>query len=262
MEGCKDVPAFVICLESKAKVRCDVNMESIRKVFPLAERTAAVDAKNIDVATDPRISCFAKYNIKNQRDTDLMHISSGGAIGCALSHIGLWNRCVSLGQPIVVVEDDIFICNTKAAQIRNAVAHIPKACDFASIMYIATTSTMRGCSGKWCTIAAGFAGMQMYYITPRGARILLREAFPIVSHIDAYVGLMNDTVPSFRAVRWSQPIYTLANMIRDSSISTLGHTMQIRKFLPDSNVFYVFVSICFAALIVWASVVTERLRRR
>lgn len=262
MERCENVPAFVICLESKAAARCDVNMESIRKVFPLVERTAAVDAKNIDAATDSRISCFAKYNIQRGQDTDLMHINSAGAVGCALSHIGLWNRCASLGQPMVVVEDDMFICKTKAAQIQNAMAHLPKDVDFASIMYSPVLSNTRLCGAKWCPVKHGFAGMQMYYVTPRGARILLREALPVVTHVDAYIGFVSATHPSFRAVRWAERIYTLTDMLQDHAKSTLGHTVQIRKLLPHGNAFYVMGALIVIALIAWASVVTDRLRRR
>ena len=262
MEGCENVPAFVICLESKAKARCDVNMESIRKVFPLAERTAAVDANDIGAATDPRISCFAKYNIQRGLDTDLMHINSAGAVGCALSHIGLWNRCASLGQPIVVVEDDMFICDTKAAQIRNAMAHLPTDVDFASIMYSPVLSNTGLCGAQWCPIKHGFAGMLMYYVTPRGARILLQEALPVVTHVDAYIGFVSATHPSFRAVRWAERIYTLTDMLQDHSKSTLGHTVQIRKLLPHGNAFYVMGVLIVIALIAWASVVTDRLRRR
>jgi len=237
-------------------------MESIHKVFPLAERTAAVDAQGIVVASDPRLSCFAKYNVQRGQDTDLMHINSAGAVGCALSHIGLWDRCVALGHPIVVVEDDVHICNTKAKQIRNAVAHLPTDVDFASIMYSPVLSNTGSCGAKWCPIEHGFAGMQMYYVTPHGARILLREALPVVTHVDAYVGFVSAAHPSFRAVRWAEHIYTFSDMLRDHLKSTLGHTVQIRKVLPHGNVFYVVVALVVIALVAWASVVTDRLRRR
>jgi len=262
MDVCKNVPAFVICLESKAASRCDVNIKNIRKVFPLAERTAAVDAKGIDAATDPRISCFAKYHIKSDQDTDLMHINSTGAVGCALSHIGLWNRCVALGRPIVVVEDDMFISDTKAVKIRNAMAHIPTGVDFASIVYLPALSNASVCGAKWCPIKYGFAGTQIYYVTPRGARILLQEALPVVTHVDAYIGFVSATHPSFRAVRWAEKIYTVIDMVRDHSTSTLKHTVQIRKILPHGNTPYVVVALVVVALVTWASVVTDRLRRR
>ena len=34
---------------------------------------------------------------------------SNGAIGCALSHLQLWEKCISLNKPIIVMEDDVIV---------------------------------------------------------------------------------------------------------------------------------------------------------
>lgn len=34
-----------------------------------------------------------------------------GAIGCAMSHLSLWETCIELNRPIVIMEDDAFVSN-------------------------------------------------------------------------------------------------------------------------------------------------------
>jgi glycosyl transferase family 25 len=34
---------------------------------------------------------------------------SNSAIGCALSHLNLWNKCIELNKPIIIMEDDVIV---------------------------------------------------------------------------------------------------------------------------------------------------------
>tara|TARA_Y100000739_G_C20511807_1_gene419902 strand:+ start:254 stop:970 length:717 start_codon:yes stop_codon:yes gene_type:complete len=237
-------------------------MRSIQSVFPLAQRTSAVDAVTLDVDADPRISCFAKYHSQHKIDADIMHMNSPGAVACALSHIGMWQKCVSLGRPIVVVEDDMFLNEHKANQIRAAVSRIPADSAFASLLYLPFMSNSKYCKTDWCPIKHDFGGLQMYYVTPTGAEILLREALPVITHVDVYVGFMAETHPEMNAVRWSDHIYTQYNAMVDDMSSTLGHKIPIRKALPHSNTFYVVFVGLFVGVLAWAITSTVKLTSR
>ncbi len=248
----EELPTFVICLEKKAKERCDVNMESILEVFPKAQRTAAVDASTVD-DDDIRISYYARHYKQQQKESDFMHLSKHGAVGCALSHIQLWKRCVQLGQPVVIVEDDMFLTKKRQQQIRKAVSQIPADCDFAAIMYLALhpMDHVEQCNAHWCDVQEGFAGLQMYYITPSGCSILLRDALPIVTHIDSYVGYVASVVKPFKALYFKKPIYTLTDALKDNATSSIGHGIgNIRKILPAGNMFYILFSVLLFLLFV------------
>ena len=261
---CETLRTFVICLERKAKERCDVNMKSILDVFPLAVRTHAVDAGAIDV-NDPRISYYARYYIQNDIESDFMHLGSMGAVGCALSHIGLWERCVRMNEPIVVVEDDMYFTASKQRRIKKAVSQIPKDCDFAGIMYIPVmTEYLRSseCAAKWCNVEQGYAGTQLYYLTPRGACILLQNALPVVVHIDQYIGYASAAVPEFQALYWNEQIYTLSDFISDNANNTIHHLPTIRKILPHGNTFYIIWILVVITLFSWATVSTVWLLKR
>lgn len=234
-------------------------MHSIQSVFPLAQRTQAVDAATLDTNNDSRISCFAKYHSKHKMDADIMHLNSPGAVGCSLSHIGMWQKCVSLGHPIVVIEDDMFLDHHKATQIRTAMSKIPPSSEFASILYLPFMSNDKNCKQDWCPIKYGFGGLQMYYVTPTGAEILLREAFPVITHADVYVGAMSETYPELNAVRWNDHIYTHFEAIKDNMSSTLSHKLRIRKVLPHGNAFYLVCVGLFVVVVAWAVISTVKL---
>jgi GR25 family glycosyltransferase involved in LPS biosynthesis len=80
-----------------------------------------------------------------------------GAQGCFLSHYILWNRCIELNQPIVVLEDDAEIIapleeiNTDLDLLK---LHKPRAAGETKL-------------GHWST------GAFAYWITPQGAKKLV-----------------------------------------------------------------------------------------
>ena len=175
MQSIEHGNAYVICLEKKKEKRCNRNFGSIKRIFPKAEWTNAVDASLID-DNDNRISVYAKYHIGTKVDADIIHLASKGAIGCSLSHIGLWKRIVESNKPAVVVEDDMHFPEEKAKKIRKAYTAIPPQANYASIVHlpwpvskfhISNSTTYDSISSRDM-----IAGTQMYYLTPVGAKIL------------------------------------------------------------------------------------------
>lgn len=81
-----------------------------------------------------------------------------GAHGCFLSHYILWNRCVSLNEPIIILEDDALVINqlsvidTKHDLLK---LHSPRGEKIHPVF------------GKWSPMA--FA----YWLTPIGAKKLI-----------------------------------------------------------------------------------------
>jgi GR25 family glycosyltransferase involved in LPS biosynthesis len=220
--------------------RCDNNFESIKEIFPQAQRTAAVDASKLDVLNDARVSRLARVHIEQDLDFDFSHIASKGAIGCSLSHINLWKKCIALNQPIVIVEDDMYMCRRKQQAVKQAIATLPSDAQFCSILHIPTVTSGGVCNDdSWCSVRPrSFAGTQMYYVTPAGARHLLSEALPITMHIDAYISYMAHD-ESFKAYYYAKRIYTNLEFFRDHLQSSIGHAPSIKKLLPETNSFYV-----------------------
>ena len=243
-----DAPAFLICLERLRLDYCKQHIAKLKEIFPhkLTGIHSAVDASNINIMEDPRISPFAKYNIQHAIDSDYMHLSKKSAIGCSLSHIQLWQKAVALNEPIFVVEDDVEISK---GFITEAVSRIPHNVDHAAIIYLPFVDRSL-CGEFWCDVQPryGFGGTQMYYITPNGARILLQHALPIVVEIDQYMGYIASVHSNYSSVFYKEQFMTSYKILRSQLYepSTMHRSFSFRKILPEGNLFYILVIMLFA----------------
>lgn len=238
-------PTYVICLERKSKERCDINFPFVKKLFVNAERMDAVDASTVDISSNKNISPFAKYHLQTALDTDVLHLSVKGAVGCAMSHINAWTKIVESEEPGFIIEDDINI-DGKQADIAAAFGKLPDddSIDFASFMYLNWGNTkLRDhdtYNDDWYQISSRyFSGTQLYYLTPRGAKILLEHVYPISAHIDVYIAYVAATNSyNFKAIFLKRNLYPFHLEWKDNLQSTLGHAITIKKILPDSNFWY------------------------
>lgn len=241
--------AFMICLERLRGDFCNEHFPNVQDVFP-HNRTAkfpAVDASLLDISTDKRVSPFARYHISNSLDIDFMHTGKASAVGCSLSHIALWEKAVELNEPIIVLEDDV---RMDKDFMHTAISRIPAGVDHAAIVYL-PFADRSDCGTYWCKVHArqGFSGTQMYYITPRGASILLEQALPIVSQIDIYIGYVANTRKDFVSVFYKQEFFSTYEFWNEFSSSTIKHDIEIKKFMPESNWFYVLSTVLFISCI-------------
>lgn len=84
-----------------------------------------------------------------------------GAHGCFLSHFTLWNRCVNLNQPIIILEDD--------SEIISPLVKIDTNLDLMKLTrpYAIHQSSKLG---SWS------AGASAYWLSPSGAKNLIKFA--------------------------------------------------------------------------------------
>lgn len=129
---------------------------------------------------------------------------TNGAIGCAASHRALWQRCVALGRPIIIFEDDAALRHDLATALPHAVASIGGLWDILLLGFNTDAPLDVRVSGKAISapviraeigrylryfpraiepptaavlrMALGTCG---YTITPRGAAKLLSTCFPV-----------------------------------------------------------------------------------
>lgn len=167
--------------------------------IPNLQRFQAVDGSKIDVDNDPRISIVARRNIKTKTRRSHDMLDSKGGVGCALSHITLWQKLVASREPAwLILEDDVTIEEGDWATIKQLFSENKDLAD--------TTKWDLWTVGNWfCNTVPDVidphrsvpeniwenckevVGLQAYFISRQGAEKLLREAFPIQQHIDWYI---------------------------------------------------------------------------
>lgn len=163
---------YVINLESSTErwARVSKRLSALNVEF---ERFSAIDGR------EKPHPLFAQYNETKCRRYRRKKLS-GGELGCFASHYLLWEHCVALNQPLVVMEDDVYITDMFAEACSEAEALIE------SLRYIRLAGTslhrrpykvirkvgnlelvdhIRGPSGTLC-----------YVIHPSAAKALLEHA--------------------------------------------------------------------------------------
>lgn len=232
-----NIPVFVICLLSARASLCNKALPKLQHLFHNVSIFPAVESSSLSM-NDNRISPYARYHITHKLDIDLSHISSMGAIGCYLSHIQLWKRALELNTSIIIMEDDVPV---DLIFLQNAIQQIPEHVDHASIIYFPWVGSA-DCTDTWCTPKNrnSVFGTQMYYVTPKGASILLEQALPIVSPVDIFILYVANTRSDFNSVFYKTSFFPFYQPIVQEMQSTIGRHVSIKKIaMPESNIYYI-----------------------
>ena len=199
------VQTYCINLDRRPDRWQAVLAQPVTKMIPNFKRFPAVDGKTLDYTTDKRISTVARYNIKNHKRRSHDMLDTMGGVGCALSHIGLWEQLVKSSETVyLIMEDDFEATPEEWATVRHIFASYPQLADSTtwdiwSIGVTVCNPTMGvypadkyEVKDKWITCKE-FIGAQAYFVSKTGAEKLLRGAYPIQQHIDWYITYVAQT---------------------------------------------------------------------
>jgi glycosyl transferase, family 25 len=176
--------------EEKLK-RC---MDSLKTIDIQPERFDAVYGKELDPeyfnkVVHPRV----KYTIKNGRNID-SEIGSMGAIGCSLSHISLWEK-ISASEAgsedsFLILEDDVRPNQNTKEKMDEILKNLPKNWDIVFLGYMFPMlyeNNDEKAGENLYKIKSILFGTHAYLINKKGAKKLLKMAFPITDQIDSYI---------------------------------------------------------------------------
>ena len=168
------------------------------------KRFLAVDGKTIDVKTDSRISLLAKRNIIAKTRRSHEELESVGGVGCALSHIAIWQWMVDNNQEVCLVfEDDAvvppdFIQKANGCINQSTILKDPKKWDMWLLGGLWENLTHIPDEPKAVRIGE-FVLFHAYVMTLHGAKRLLKDVYPIHSHIDLWTSIYS-YVHDFRII--------------------------------------------------------------
>lgn len=174
---------------------------------------------------------------------NISDLPSWGAVGCALSHIRLWQRLVdapsSFGgslagaaddedqASLVVFEDDAVLTRPPAhvaRLVRAAHAELAGGFDVLLLGYRLTLDTLferrtarASPSFSWL-VAPRWYETHAYAITRRGARLLLAHALPVSMQIDAFMATARNALGLRFAVPRGAPVARQRRSILHSSV--------------------------------------------
>jgi GR25 family glycosyltransferase involved in LPS biosynthesis len=206
---------YFICLETKFLSRGKPTMEFFEAhvdntLYKNLVRFNAVTPNEFDVEVKASTQQVAIIKGRKER---VVHadMSSKAQVACALSHITLWKLCADTNQPIVIIEDDVMHSNM-SRRLKEA--------------YTMTGDVVLLCcasndSDKLTKKVKSFVATGAYYLTPNGAKTLLKHALPVSMHVDYYM--------STCIAAYDLRVLSVANSddqwdMPSSKLSTLEHT--------------------------------------
>jgi hypothetical protein len=146
----------------------------------------AIDGKKLnpkELLKDKIISIRTYIELKNKNRTEHFGIPSINAIGCTLSHINLWKKCIEENlKNIIIIEEDIDvhkIKNKDLDKIINIIDDPNKS--FISPLY-----------PKNIIKNEPFYGTHFCILSYNTCKILVENAIPIDVQVDAYMSYLNE----------------------------------------------------------------------
>ena len=202
-----EVKTFCISLDRRPDRYNRMIIQPEIKKLPNFKKFSAVDGQTLDIKTDTRVSTLGRYNIMNntRRSHDLL--DSIGGVGCALSHITLWQNLLKSNDNVfLIVEDDLVLQQGDWEKVRqlylqNKWLQDSNKWDIWSVGNLtcvpADNDTKKENKFIFCK---EFVGFNSYFISRTGAEKLVKEAFPIQQHIDWFTSYYAQTHPDFKIV--------------------------------------------------------------
>jgi glycosyl transferase family 25 len=195
-----EIPAQCISLRRREDRWSSFISQPAFKTLPRLERFDAIDGKTIDIINDKRILLSTKRNILNKQRRSHEELDSPGGVGCALSHIGIWQMMVQRQIPLLLVmEDDARLPHEFVKTANNFIKKSPILSDPSKWdMWVLSNLQLYSKpieSDPLVHDLQAFVTTTCYVITLKCAEKFLEHAFPIHCHIDYYMVILKQVIP-------------------------------------------------------------------
>jgi GR25 family glycosyltransferase involved in LPS biosynthesis len=189
----ESIPAFCITLERRMDRWKRFQDQPGIDPLPL-KRFLGVDGKTLDLQNDSRVATMTKRNIRVNMRRSHEELDSIGGVGCALSHIAVWQWLVDSEHDMVLVfEDDAvvppsFVAKANQCIQQSTILKDPKKWDMWLLGGI--WDDLSKIPGETVVLRVGsYVLFHAYVLTKRAARMFLKDVYPIHSHIDIWVSV-------------------------------------------------------------------------
>jgi GR25 family glycosyltransferase involved in LPS biosynthesis len=205
----QQIPAFCITLERRLDRWKRFQTQPGVQEIPV-KRFLGVDGKTLNLQTEERIATMTKRNILTKSRRSHEELNSIGGVGCALSHIAVWQWMVDHQAPLCLVfEDDAVVppgfadranrlIQTTLLQDKNAWDLWLLGGNWDDLVPV-PPSTQGGVKLSNSSIPqenpngiqriGSFVFFHAYVMTLPMAQRLVRDAYPIHAHIDLWTSV-------------------------------------------------------------------------
>ena len=185
------IPVFCINLDKRPeRFKKFSTQPGAKAILAYTERFPAIDGATIDPLKSDKIALQTKYNILHKTRRSHGEINTLGAIGCSLSHYGVWQKFLAgKADYCLVLEDDADV----PADLRERVMTCTGGTQTFDVWALSyrLRGSLREHSGSW-KVPEYYWGTSAYIISRAGAETLSNSFFPVECHMDKFFCLQND----------------------------------------------------------------------
>lgn len=177
------MPVFVISLK-RSQDRRDYIAAQLQQQGIAFSFFDAIDG------SDKSNPLLKRYNYTKRLWLTSGKMPTNGEIGCYASHYSLWQKCVDMNQPLVVVEDDSGIASNAARNLELVAEKVEKY-GYLKLEGLIRGETITMEESKHYRISRmsdNFGGARAYAIAPWAAQKLLRGSQSWSLPVDNYIG--------------------------------------------------------------------------
>ena len=183
-----DIPAYCITINKTKANRAIISEKNIKKLgFESFAFSDGVIGKKISESDlKQMLSPRAYIDVHGGPRYAYETMNTVAAVGCSLSHINLWKHCIDINRTIAIFEDDVLeLQSPESLQIMFTEAQKHKF-DLLRLTYHPPQQEIEYID-KHIIDGSKLTNTGGYIITPKCAKILYDNAFPIEMHIDQYI---------------------------------------------------------------------------
>ncbi|ROO66137.1 glycosyl transferase family 25 [Vibrio crassostreae] len=176
---------FVINLESSTDRKENISRQLDELSLPF-EFFSAIDGR-----TSPPHPLLKRYNDELSQ-TYRAKTLNAGQLGCYASHFLLWEKCIELNQPIIIIEDDALLFKKTFLDFLQDIPELPESIECIRLFNnkrrkFSSYSTFECSSTSIHKFTKGHMSTTAYYLTPEGAHKLLLHSKEWYMAVDIYM---------------------------------------------------------------------------
>ncbi|WP_052880234.1 glycosyltransferase family 25 protein [Vibrio coralliirubri] len=176
---------YVINLKSSIERKNNISRQLDELYLPF-EIFSAIDGRAL-----PFHPLLKSYN-DNLSQTYRAKTLSSGQLGCYASHFLLWEKCVEIDQPIIVIEDDALLYKNPFLNFMQDIPEIPDSIECIRLFNnkrrkFKSYSVLECNSTSIHKFTKGHMSATAYFLRPSGAKKLLQNSKEWYMAVDIYM---------------------------------------------------------------------------
>ena len=188
MKDLTDVKLYYINLDIRKDRKAQFESQVALTAMPPIERIPAIHGLSVDVKRNTKVGLHTRVQVATQYRRSHYEIHSRGAIGASYSHYKTWQAFMKTdAKYALIMEDDVNLPATFAMMFKDSVKDLPDKWDIWILGWNHMPVDVDKKEGKSFRQILHFVGAHCYLITRNAVKVLIKEMFPIETHIEHYM---------------------------------------------------------------------------